>query len=156
MARPGVLNYMNNLHALATWAEPLLQTLTAKERTALLKRLAIALRKRNQQRIQKQRTPQGQPFEPRKNTAARPRALFTQLRKTRHIKTQATPASATLAIIGRAGYIAAIHQHGRVSHIEHKNGPTTQYPKRELLGFSADDLEFIEQFLINALAFPAR
>ncbi|TVZ39379.1 phage virion morphogenesis protein [Alteromonadaceae bacterium 2753L.S.0a.02] len=142
---------MSNYDSLATWADPLLHKLTPQQRRQFLKRLAIALRRRNQQRIAKQQTPNGSPFAPRKNKTTRPRAMFAKLKQARHIKVRSASTSATLEIIGRAGRIAAVHHFGLTDYVEEQPGPSTKYPARPLLGFSSEDETFINDFFLTNL-----
>lgn len=144
----------DNLDALAGWVEPLLRKLDPAERRKLMKAVSRDLRKSNQERIKQQQDPDGKPWEPRKprlrgkKGAIRKKAMFTKLRTAKYLKLQTSPDSAGLAFTGLSGRIAAIHHYGLRAKVD-KNGPTYDYPSRELLGFSRSDLELIADRILD-------
>lgn len=145
----------NDLDALAGWVEPLIRKLDPAERRKLMKAVSRDLRKENQERIKQQQAPDGQRWEPRKprklrgkKGAIRKKAMFTKLRTAKYLKINTSPDSAGLAFSGLAGRIAAIHHYGLRAKVD-KDGPTYDYPARELLGFSRSDLERIADRILD-------
>ncbi|MDO9607220.1 MAG: phage virion morphogenesis protein [Brevundimonas sp.] len=73
--------------------------------------------------------------------------MFTALRSNAHLKAGATPDEAWVAFTGQASRIARVHHYGLRDRVT-PDGPETDYPQRELLGFSqADDEHLLSRFL---------
>lgn len=145
----------DDLDALAGWVEPLIQKLEPAERRKLMKAVSRDLRQANQERIKQQQGPDGQNWEPRKPRKlrgkkgfVRKKAMFTKLRTAKYLKINTSPDSAGLSFTGLSGRIAAIHHYGLRAKVD-KNGPTYDYPARELLGFSRSDPERIADRILN-------
>lgn len=145
----------DDLDALAGWVEPLIQKLEPAERRKLMKAVSRDLRKANQERIKQQQDPDGKSWEPRKPRKLRgkkgfirKKAMFTKLRTAKYLKINTSPDSAGLAFSGLSGRIAAIHHYGLRAKVD-KNGPTYDYPARELLGFGRSDLELIADRILD-------
>lgn len=69
-------------------------------------------------------------------------AMFSKLRTASHLKAGATPDEAYVQFTARASRLARIHHFGMKDRVV-PDGPETQYPQRELLGFSQADDEAI-------------
>ena len=69
-------------------------------------------------------------------------AMFSKLRTASHLKAGATPDEAYVQFTARASRLARIHHFGLKDRVV-PDGPETQYPQRELLGFSQADDEAI-------------
>lgn len=69
-------------------------------------------------------------------------AMFSKLRTASHLKAGATPDEAYVEFTARASRLARIHHFGLKDRVV-PDGPETQYPQRELLGFSQADDEAI-------------
>lgn len=143
----------NSIDALANWVEPLLHKMSATERRSLMTEIARDLRRENQARMKEQKSPDGRPWAQRKprlreRGRIRKKAMFTKLRTTKYLRVQTTPESAGLVFKGIAGRIAATHHHGLRDKVD-SHGPIYQYPARELLGFSASDLELIADKVLS-------
>ena len=146
------------LQQLEDWAAPLLARLQPAQQRALVRQVARELRASQAQRIARQQNPDGSAFEARKPQAkARPgqttkaRAMFGKLRQARHLRLLPEPAGAAVGFTGRAARIAQVHQQGLTDRVR-PGGPEVQYPARQLLGFSAADLDRVRTTLLNALA----
>lgn len=70
------------------------------------------------------------------------RAMFSKLRTAAHLKAGATPDEAYVEFTARASKLARIHHFGLKDRVV-ADGPETDYPQRELLGFSQADDEAI-------------
>lgn len=147
----------NDLEALEDWAGALLAKLEPKARRQLNQSIARDLRKSQQQRITAQRNPDGTPYAPRKARDLRgkqgrvKRKMFTKLRTAKHLKLQSNPDSIGIAFMSRTARLARVHQYG-LRDRPGRNASQVQYEKRELLGFSAGDLNMIRDRLIDHLA----
>jgi phage virion morphogenesis protein len=147
----------SDLTALATWAEALLTKLNPAQRRQLLYKIAQDLRRTQAQRIQSQQAPDGTTYTPRKQRKnlrekqgriKRQKAgMFTKIRTTKHLKTQADANQLTVGFFGRVARIARVHQEGLKDKVA-KNGVDYQYPKRQLLGLSRIDHHTIRESLL--------
>jgi len=152
---------MSNIAALEAWLEPLLAQLDPHEVRQLARRLATGLRRRQAERIAAQRNPDGSAYKPRapqrvrranaapgphRRVRQRVQSMLVKLRTAKYLKARADGAAATVEIIGRSARIASVHQYGPLERLQ-PGGPEIRYPARELLGFSADDLEWLHASL---------
>ncbi|MFI8483005.1 phage virion morphogenesis protein [Pseudomonas sp. NPDC078700] len=148
----------DDLSALEDWACTLLNQLQPKERSQLNTRIARELRRSQQQRMAAQRNPDGTAYAPRKARAQLrqkqgriKRKMFTKLRQARYLKLQSTANTIAIGFVGRTARIARTHQYG-LRDRPSKSSPDTRYNRRELLGFSSDDLNMVRTSLLNHLA----
>ncbi|ABM38597.1 phage virion morphogenesis protein [Polaromonas naphthalenivorans] len=150
----------DDLTALENWVQPLLAKLTTTERNALARKVGQALRKSQAQRIAGQQAPDGSAFAPRKVFAGgkirgkkgsiRSEAMFSKLRTAKWLKVQVTGEGVAVGFLGRASRIASVHQGGERDLVK-PGGPAYQYPVRELLGFTAEDRENIQDLILQHL-----
>lgn len=147
---------MADLKQLSSFADGLLANLTSSARSKLARQIAKTLQKSQQQRIADQLNPDGSSFTPRKpqlrgkNGRVR-RSLFAKMRTPRYLKTQASSSSAGVVFIGQVQRIAQVHQFGLRDRVR-PGGAEVQYPTRELLGFSDEDLSRIEDQILDQLS----
>lgn len=144
------------LQQLEHWAAPLLDKLSPAEQRKLSRRIATDLRRSQSERIAQQKNPDGSAFEPRKPQRLRKRmgsvkSMFEQLRTARFLRAKATSAEAVIAITGRSGRIARVHQEGLRDQVR-PGGPSIIYPRRELLGLTDADRENVCNTLLDHLA----
>lgn len=147
----------DNLNQLATWAAPLLAKLSSQERRAMMRELAIGLRKRQSDRIKAQQNVDGSAYVPRKpqrlirsKQGRIKQTMFNRLSKTNFLKTAVTEGSAAVGFNGRTARIANVHQLGLRDKVSRFRGEY-DYPKRELLGFSDADRQWVNDFLVDRL-----
>jgi len=147
----------NGLTALEDWAGGLLAKLEPKERRRLNQQIARDLRVSQRKRITAQRNPDGSAYAPRKARDLRgkqgriKRKMFTRLRTIRYMKLQSDANSIGIAFLGRTARLARTHQDG-LRDRPGRNAPQVQYAKRELLGFTAADLDMIRDRLLERLS----
>ena len=146
----------NALTAMEDWVEPLLRHLTPAARRTLARDIAKDLRRSQVRRIARQENPDGSPFTPRKPTnrrrrgAIRRRAMFAKIRQVKYLKIFASENTAEVAFIGRVADIARIHHYGLRDKVS-PDGPEHQYPERQLLGFTEDDLDRVRDTIFAHL-----
>ncbi|WP_312597859.1 phage virion morphogenesis protein [Stutzerimonas nitrititolerans] len=148
----------DDLRALEDWAGALLNQLQPKERRQVTQTIARELRRRQQQRIGAQRNPDGTPYAPRKPRQQlrvkagriKQRKMFAKLRTARYLRLQSDASSIAIGFAARLSRIARVHQYG-LRDKPGRNSPDVQYQRRELLGFSDDDLEMIRDQLLQHL-----
>ncbi|EZQ18954.1 hypothetical protein CF98_00225 [Halopseudomonas bauzanensis] len=149
----------NDLTALEDWAGALLAKLEPNARRQLNQSIARDLRKSQQQRITAQRNPDGTPYAARKAKNLRgkqgrvKRKMFIKLRTAKHLKLQSNASNIGIAFMNRTARLARTHQYGLRDRPD-RNAPQVQYAKRELLGFSAADLDMIRDRLLDHLSPP--
>lgn len=80
------------------------------------------------------------------------RAMFGKLRTAAHLKAGATPDEAYVEFTSRASKLARVHHFGLKDRVV-PGGPETEYPQRELLGFSQADEEAIMALIAEDLKF---
>ncbi|PKG93648.1 phage virion morphogenesis protein [Pseudomonas sp. Choline-3u-10] len=148
----------DDLRALEDWAGALLNRLKPAERRKVTQSVARDLRRSQQQRIATQKNPDGTPYaqrKPRQPLRAKAgrikqRNMFAKLRTARYLRLQSDASNIAIGFAGRVSRIARIHQYG----LRDKPGretPDTQYARRELLGFSASDMDLIRDRLLDHL-----
>ena len=147
-----------DLQRLENWVAPLLQQLQPAQRSRLARKVGMALRRSQQQRITAQRNPDGSPFAPRRNAPPRRAkagrikrgAMFVKIKQTRHLRARSTPNEVAVGFSGRVARIALIHQEGRAAAVS-KGGPRVTYAKRSLLGFTAADEQLVRDLIMDHL-----
>jgi len=148
----------DSLQQLAQWAAPLLQRMEPEGRKAAMLEVADHLRKSQSRRIASQRNPDGSPYEPRrpreqlaKRQGAIRGQMFMGLRKARNIQRKATADAAVVAINPRVNYVARVHHYGLRDKVDRRDpaSPVVRYARRELLGYTQEDLKAIEEILLE-------
>ncbi len=94
-----------------------------------------------------QATPQGANAYVNKKAKLR-RKMFTKLRTAAHLKIISNADSIAIGFVGRVARIAQVHQEGLKDRAE-RGAPSVVYPKRELLGFTDQDLKLIEDSFLK-------
>jgi phage virion morphogenesis protein len=134
----------------------LLANLDNKARRKLAREIAKQLRTSQQKRIAAQLNPDGSAFDPRKPQVRAQkgtirRTMFSKLRTTKYLKTDANPNAAVVGLAGEVERIARVHQYGLRDRAQ-PGGPDVQYPARQLLGFTENDIEAIRDLVLVHLA----
>lgn len=135
----------------------LLAALSPAVRRKLAGEIAKELRKSQQQRIKQQKAPDGSPYQARKRqplkgkTGRIKRAMFQKLRTSRYMKASGRENSAVVEFTGKVQHIARVHQYG-LKDRPNVHAQDLQYPKRQLLGVSGDNKQYIEALIISYLS----
>ncbi len=142
----------NGFSQIEAWADAKLQRLTSPERSKLTRRIAIELRRRQQQRIAQQKNPDGSAYEPRSEAAQRSgrirrRAMFMRAKSARHLRVRGDQSQAEVGFTATSARIMRVHQFGERDQVA--RGVFVRYPRRELLGFSDDDLRWLHETLMH-------
>jgi phage virion morphogenesis protein len=146
----------DDLRALETWCQPLLEKLNGTQRARLTRTLAARLRHSQAARIGLQRNPDGSAYAPRKprlrdKKGRIKRQMFSRMRTNKHLRATGDANTAAVQFIGRVARIAGVHQRGETERLG-KSGPRVRYEQRELLGFTAADQRVIRDTLVHFLA----
>ena len=148
----------NDLDALEDWASVLLSKLEPAARSKLTRSLAQKLRREQQQRVRQQRNPDGSPYAARKprdlkgkkGRIKRQVRMFQKLPRAGYLKAKGDGQSITVGFAERVARIARVHQYG-LRDSPGANTPQIRYKQRQLLGFTASDLEVIRDGLLAHL-----
>lgn len=138
----------------------LIANLSTQERRQLGRKIGQALRKSQSNRIARQQNPDGSAFEPRKprkefgkkKGRIKRKAMFAKLRTARHLKVRSNGNEVSVGFNGSSAAIAAVHQYGLSASPSKNKDFKVQYAQRELLGFTEEDIEMIERFVLRAIA----
>ncbi|WP_268980196.1 phage virion morphogenesis protein [Yersinia alsatica] len=74
------------------------------------------------------------------------RKMFTKLRTARFIKSESNADGVTVTFSGTVNNLVRVHHYGLRDKVT-KNGPTVKYERRQLLGFTDGDSEWIGGWL---------
>lgn len=148
----------DQLQALEEWAGLLLHRLEPASRASLARTIAQQLRRGQQQRIQQQRSPDGSRYVPRKQRNLRGKQgriqrktkMFRKLRTAGYLKARGDSNVISVGFTGRIARIARVHQYGLKDRAE-RGAPDTRYEQREVLGFTEENLNLIQEALLSHL-----
>lgn len=148
---------MSDIPDVEAYLANLIGSLEPPARRDLAIRVAKALRARNQKRIAAQIAPDGSAFEPRKPQLRHQkgrvkRQMFAKMRTARYLKARGTADAAIVGFTAEVSRIARVHQLGLRDKVNRKTGLEADYPKRELIGISADDEALIMEMSVAQLA----
>lgn len=138
----------------------LIANLSPQARRQLGRKIGQALRKSQSNRIARQQNPDGSAFEPRKprkefgkkKGRIKRKAMFAKLRTARHLKVRSNGNEVSVGFNGSSAAIAAVHQYGLSSSPSKYKDFKVLYAQRELLGFTEEDIEMIEDLIIEKLS----
>jgi phage virion morphogenesis protein len=143
----------SNVLELANYLQPLLEPLSMGERARLAKQIGRDLRKSQGKRISEQKNPDGSSYTPRRKRLREQkgkikRKMFTKIKNTSNLKVLSNADSIAIGFVGRVARIARVHQEGLKDRAE-KGAPDVVYPKRELLGFTEQDIKLVEDSFLK-------
>lgn len=138
----------------------LLKNISKPRRRLLYQQIGRELARNQRRRIKAQQNPDGSPFEPRKKRKQfskkkgriKNQLMFKKIVSPSHLKLRYEQESISLGFYGGDAAIANIHQYGLYSSPSKYKDFKVKYAQRELLGFSEEDIEMIERFVIKAIA----
>jgi phage virion morphogenesis protein len=145
----------DRLETLEDWAAGLLGRLEPASRNKLARSIGQELRRSQQQRIIAQQNPDGSKYTPRKQRNLRGKQgrvkrkvkMFQKLRTASFLKVQGDGNAISVGFTGRIARIAKVHQFGLKDRAK-QSAPDVKYAQREMLGFTASDLELIRNSLL--------
>lgn len=143
----------SNVLELANYLQPLLERLSMGERAKFAKQIGRDLRKSQGKRISEQKNPDGSSYTPRRKRLREQkgkikRKMFTKIKNTSNLKVLSNADSIAIGFVGRVARIARVHQEGLKDRAE-KGAPDVVYPKRELLGFTEQDIKLVEDSFLK-------
>lgn len=147
---------MSELTALQERLAGLIARLSPAARRQMAAEIAKKLRTSQQQRIKRQQAPDGTPYASRKRQPVRSkkgrikREMFTRLRTSRFMKAKGSDSAAVVEFTGKVQRMAQVHQYG-LKDRPNRNSRDVQYEARQLLGFTRDDEQMIEDVILSHL-----
>lgn len=143
----------SNVLELANYLQPFLERLSMGERARLAKQIGRDLRKSQGKRISEQKNPDGSSYTLRRKRLREQkgkikRKMFTKIKNTSNLKVLSNADSIAIGFVGRVARIARVHQEGLKDRAE-KGAPDVVYPKRELLGFTEQDIKLVEDSFLK-------
>ena len=138
----------------------ILKNISKPRRRLLYQQIGRELARNQRRRIKAQQNPDGSPFEPRKKRKQFSRKkgriknqlMFKKIVSPSHLKLRYEQEGISLGFYGGDAAIANVHQYGLYSSPSKYKDFKVKYDQRELLGFSEEDIEMIERFVIKAIA----
>ncbi len=138
----------------------LLKNISKPRRRLLYQQIGRELARSQRRRIKAQQNPDGSPFEPRKKRKQfskkkgriKNQLMFKKIVSPSHLKLRYEQEGISLGFYGGDAAIANVHQYGLYSSPSKYKDFKVKYAQRELLGFSEEDIEMIERFVIKAIA----
>lgn len=138
----------------------LLKNISKPRRRLLYQQIGRELARNQRRRIKAQQNPDGSPFEPRKKRKQfskkkgriKNQLMFKKIVSPSHLKLRYEQEGISLGFYGGDAAIANVHQYGLYSSPSKYKDFKVKYAQRELLGFSEEDIEMIERFVIKAIA----
>ena len=138
----------------------LLRNISKPRRRLLYQQIGRELARSQRRRIKAQQNPDGSPFEPRKKRKQfrkkkgriKNQLMFKKIVSPSHLKLRYEQEGISLGFYGGDAAIANVHQYGLYSSPSKYKDFKVKYDQRELLGFSEEDIEMIERFVIKAIA----
>ena len=138
----------------------LLKNINKPRRRLLYQQIGRELARNQRRRIKAQQNPDGSPFEPRKKRKQfskkkgriKNQLMFKKIVSPSHLKLRYEQEGISLGFYGGDAAIANIHQYGLYSSPSKYKDFKVKYAQRELLGFSEEDIEMVERFVIKAIA----
>ena len=135
----------------------LLKNISKPRRRLLYQQIGRELARNQRRRIKAQQNPDGSPYEPRKQFGKKKgrikrQLMFRKLVTPAHMKLRYQEEGISLGFYGGDAAIAAVHQYGLHSSPSKYKDFKVLYAQRELLGFTEEDIEMIERFVLRAIA----
>ncbi|MEA9393486.1 phage virion morphogenesis protein [Acerihabitans sp. TG2] len=147
---------MNELEQFDQRLEGLIAALSPQARKTMAVTIAKKLRTSQQQRIKRQKAPDGTPYVPRKAQPLRKkqgrvkREMFSKLRTNRYMKAKGDSNSAVVEFTGRVQRMARVHHYGLRDRPSSK-GVDIQYTERQLMGLNKDDQSRVNSLITDNL-----
>jgi len=136
----------------------LIQQLSPAARKQLSRDIARRLRATQAKRIKQNTAPDGSAFESRKPQPAwakrigaiKRKLMFQKIIRQKYLKPEYSSQAASVGFTGFISRIATEHQYGLRGRINERI--SAQYPQRELLGFTQNEMDMIEEEIVNHVA----
>lgn len=139
----------NEINKIEQWIAPLIKKASISDRRKLARRIGTQLLSSQSNRIRNQKNLDGTPYLSRKDSTNNKR-MFEKIRKRPNLKMHSNQNAVEVGFTGRASKIAEVHQYG-LTDTANPRGKKIRYSRRELLGFTQQDIENINDLLVKYL-----
>lgn len=138
--------------------DSLLNNISKPRRRLMYQQIGRELARSQRRRIKAQQNPDGSAYElrkkPKKGVKSKIKSgkMFDKITQPRFMRLRLESEGVSLGYEGGDAVIARIHQQGLIGRVRKDWDLKVKYASRELLGFTDDDLQMIEDYMINILA----
>ncbi len=131
------------------WCEEVLRSFEPAKKKQAYRKIGAILRKRNQERMTRQQTPDAKKWpkravKKRNNGITNKKKMMANMRKVRNFKAKSTPNEVVIGWFGVVGKTAQIHHEGLIDH-------GVKMPERPLLGANKEDIRLVYDIVIGML-----
>lgn len=151
----------DNFNQLASWVAAIAHRFGDGNMRKIARKIGLALRRTNAERISRNVEPDGSAMEPRKPRPLRDRKqdrirkkgrMFPRIRLARNMVVDADADQVELTFSGKVAKTAEIHHFGLRDRVARFRGaPQVRYPVRELLGFGSGDGDVILATVLDGI-----
>lgn len=147
----------DSIEQVKTVFDGLLSNVSKPRRRLLYQQIGRELARSQRRRIKAQQNPDGSAYEPRKTPKKGVKGkiksgkMFEKITQARFMRLRQENEGVSLGYEGGNAVVARIHQEGLVGRVRKDWHLKVKYASRELLGFTDDDVQMIEDYVVNAL-----
>lgn len=148
----------DSIEQVKTVFDGLLNNVSKPRRRLLYQQIGRELVRSQRRRIKAQQNPDGSAYEPRKTPKKGVKGkiksgkMFEKITQARFMRLRQENEGVSLGYEGGNAVVARIHQEGLVGRVRKDWHLKVKYASRELLGFTDDDLQMIEDYVIRAIS----
>lgn len=151
----------DQVEQLKTAFSELLNNISKSRRRLLYQQIGRELARSQRRRVKAQQNPDGSAYEPRKTPkriksnkgrVKKSGAMFEKITKPKFMRLHYDNEGISLGYSGSVAVIARIHQQGLVGRVRKDWNLKVKYASRELLGFTDEDRQMVENYVIKALS----
>ncbi|EXI61674.1 virion morphogenesis protein [Mannheimia granulomatis] len=148
----------DSIDQVKTVFDGLLNNISKPRRRLLYQQIGRELARSQRRRIKAQQNPDGTAYEPRKKPKKGVKGriksgrMFEKITQPRFMRLRLENEGVSLGYEGGNAVIARIHQEGLVGRVRKDWHLKVKYASRELLGFTYDDVQMIEDYVIRAIS----
>lgn len=147
----------DSIEQVKTVFDGLLNNVSKPRRRLLYQQIGRELARSQRRRIKAQQNPDGSAYEPRKTPKKGVKGkiksgkMFEKITQARFMRLRQENEGVSLGYEGGNAVVARIHQEGLVGRVRKDWHLKVKYASRELLGFTDNDVQMIEDYVVNAL-----
>lgn len=136
----------------------LLNNVSKPRRRLMYQQIGRELARSQRRRIKAQQNPDGSAYEPRKTPKKKVKGkiksgkMFEKITQARFMRLRQENEGVSLGYEGGNAVVARIHQEGLVGRVRKDWNLKVKYASRELLGFTDDDVQMIEDYVVRAVS----
>lgn len=148
----------NSIEQVKTVFDGLLNNVSKPRRRLLYQQIGRELARSQRRRIKAQQNPDGTAYEPRKTPKKKVKGkiksgkMFEKITQARFMRLRQENEGVSLGYEGGNAVVARIHQEGLVGRVRKDWHLKVKYASRELLGFTDEDKQMIEDYVVRAIS----